>query len=194
MKRTLTRSLGVVATGALALALVAAHPAGSGDPGPEGNRGKNLDLTTQAAIDADDGTFGAFEGASGDVKLWVDQRNDRVCMNGTFDFDEEGFEVNALHIHEKDRDSANPQTGPVVASWDSYIAFRGGGITELNWCVGEGDDGFTLEQVRDLLNEAEDYYINAHIAQEDGSIPVIRAELDKSQKPQGGNGNAEGRR
>lgn len=167
--RTLLASAAIAAT---SLAVVAGPAAADHT---KGKKILGLDLTVEAAVAAADGFGIAPEGTSGTGDMYINAGQERFCFFSDITTTDDA-DFAAIHLHEKDADSANPQTGPVVIDLTSLITEEADGTAG---CV-EAD----TQLLREVLSAPSDYYINAHFVVDgvDG-IPVIRANFDN-------NGNA----
>lgn len=153
MKSTLTRTLGIVATGALALSLVAAH---------EGVETK--DFVMNGAQETQRGDMGAQ--ARAHVSIPEDDGT-AICLHLEITKPlAEGSTITGLHIHEAPRNQAGPVTvdlgaligdiaddGEVDACIDDPTDLAGNPVegSELADIVLEGRDRFT-----------DEYYLNLH--------------------------------
>lgn len=163
----------VAATAAIGLATVAGPAAADHT---KGKKYLDLDLTREAAAAADDGFGVAPEGTSGTGNMYINAGQERFCFFSDIETPED-VTFDAIHLHEKDADSDNPLTGPVVINLTGLIvdSDEDGQTDGTRGCV-------TADKklLRDVLREPSDYYINAHF---EGIGPVIRANFDH-------NGNA----
>ncbi len=134
----------------------------------KGKKYRDFELTRSAAIAADDGFGIAPEGTSGDGAMYLNNGKKRFCLFLDFEVPE-GTSIVALHLHEKDPESDNPQTGPVVIDASSLLADGG---TASRGCV-TGDREF----LRGVLSEPDEYYVNAHT---NDNLTVIRGDIGRN--------------
>ncbi len=154
-----TAAAGLTALAIVALPADAAHT--------KGKKLHGLQLTAAAAQAANDG-FGVLADTSGSATLYLNHGQDRVCIRAEFD----GQEIVALHIHEKDADSDNPQTGPVVVDFAAALDADDPATDtqEADVCLTGQDNRDTI---RGILSTPDEYYINAH----GPDLSVIRTNL-----------------
>lgn len=134
----------------------------------KGKKYLDIQLTREAAIEADDGFGIAPEGTSGSGAMYLNHGQERFCLFLDFELPAD-VTIVALHLHEKDPASANPQTGPVAIDASPLLVDGG---TASQGCV-EGDREF----LRGVLSSPDEYYINAHTT--DGAS-VIRANIGQN--------------
>lgn len=137
----------------------------------KGKKYRDFELTTAAAAAAEDEFGVAPEGSFGEGAMYLNAGKERFCLFLDFDVPED-YTVAALHLHEKDPSSANPQTGPIVIDASSLITDG----TASEGCV--TGDRATL---RGVLSEPDDYYVNAHYSDgTPGELPVIRGNIGRN--------------
>ena len=164
-----TIAAGAVATAGI-LALTAA-PAQADHT--KGKKYLDLELTPQPAIDADDPFGAAPAGSSGEGAMYLNAGQERFCLFLDFDLPE-GVEIVALHLHEKD---PGAQNGGIAIDATELIADDG---LSTEGCVSGARD-----ELRGVLSNPDDYYINAHTNADDPdaafrNLSVVRTELGRS--------------
>ncbi len=134
------RSTKLLAAAAAALAMI-----GSTAAGPA-NTGKPFEVQLQPEQEI--APFTGADGASGDISLRLNPGQNQICVDGSFDgFGEDGPAL--AHIHEAPA-GAN---GPVVVQLSDLL-----GGNAIQGCVDVERD-----QVRDIITDPADYYVNVHV-------------------------------
>lgn len=162
------RNIAVGAVAAAGMLALTAAPAQADHT--KGKKYFDLELTRQAAIDANDNFGPAPVGSSGAGDMYLNAGQERFCLFLDFDLPE-GVEVIALHLHEK---APGTQNGPIVIEASDLVAEDG---KSSSGCV-TGDREF----LRGVLSEPDQYYINAHTNVDDPEteiqgFSVVRTEL-----------------
>lgn len=149
------------------LSVVLFAPTASADH-TKGKKYLDVTLTRDAAIAADDGFGIAPEGTAGAGAMYLNHGQERFCLFLDFEAPE-GVTIIALHLHEKDADSANPQTGPVVIDVSGQISEDG--LSSSGCVIAD------REFLRGVLSSPDEYYVNAHTS--DG-LTVVRANIGQN--------------
>jgi hypothetical protein len=134
------RSTKLLVAAAAALAMI-----GSTAAGPA-NTGKPFEVQLQPEQEV--APFTGAEGASGDISLRLNPGQKQICVDGGFDgFGQDGPAL--AHIHE----APTGDNGPVVVELSGLLH----GNT-IQGCV-----EIEREQIRDILTDPADYYLNVHV-------------------------------
>lgn len=131
------RSTKLLIAAAAALAMIGGTAAGPADTG----KPVQVELQPEQEV----GDFTGVEGASGEVSLRLNPGQNQVCVDGVID----GFVPALAHIHEAPA-GAN---GPVVVELSGLIDDN-----TIQGCV-----EVERSQIRDILTDPADYYVNVHV-------------------------------
>ncbi|MCO8128999.1 CHRD domain-containing protein [Acidimicrobiia bacterium EGI L10123] len=155
-----TLAVGAAATGILALT---AAPAQADHT--KGKKYFDLELTPQAAVDADDPFGAAPEGSVGTGAMYLNHGQERFCLFLDFDLPED-VQIVALHLHEK---APGEQNGGIAIDASDLIV--DGGESTTGCMTGDRDS------LRGVLSDPDEYYINAHTNED---LTVVRTELGRN--------------
>ena len=161
-----TLAIGAAAAGILALT---AGPAQADHT--KGKKYLDLELTPQAAVEADDPFGAAPEGSVGTGAMYLNHGQERFCLFLDFELTE-GVQIVALHLHEK---APGEQNGGIAIDATELISQEDGLST--SGCLSA-----ERTELRGVLSNPEDYYINAHTNADDPEaefrdLSVVRTEL-----------------
>jgi hypothetical protein len=156
------RSTKILVAAAAALAMIGSTAAGPAN-GPA-NTGKPFEIQLQPEQEV--GDFSGAAGASGDISLRLNPGQQQICVDGSFDgFGDDGPAL--AHIHE----APAGRNGPVVVELS--------GLLDDNTIQGCVD--VERAQVRDILTNPADYYVNVHVGDtpDTGFFEGVRGQLSR---------------
>ncbi|MFP5322476.1 MAG: CHRD domain-containing protein [Acidimicrobiia bacterium] len=130
----------------------------------KGKKYLDLELTREAAIAAEDPFGAAPEGSSGEGAMYLNHGQERFCLFLEFELPPD-VEIVALHLHEK---APGTQNGDIAIDATQLIA----DADSTTGCMSAD-----REEIRGVLSNPEDYYINAHTSVD---ATVVRTELDRN--------------
>lgn len=157
--------LRTLAVGAAAAGILALTAAPAQADHTKGKKYFDLELTPQAAVDANDPFRPAPDGSSGEGAMYLNAGQERFCLFLEFDLPGD-LRIDALHLHEK---APGEQNGGIAIDASQLIVEDGQSSTG---CL-TGD----RESLRGVLSDPGDYYINAHTS---ADLTVVRTELGRN--------------